>query len=150
VPGDRTAFHRTITADPLSVRAALADFSVSLTRLGIAPEHVETLELVVAEVLNNIVEHAYRDMPAGEIGIEVEARGGVILCDVTDGGAPMPGARLPQGAHPGRGTTSDDLPEGGYGWFLIRGLARDLTYARIGGRNVLRFRIDFPPSPAEF
>ncbi len=149
MPGDRTTFRRAIPADPLSVRAALADLGTSLTRLGIASDHIETLELVVAEILNNIVEHAYRDMDPGPIDIGVEALGGAIQCAVSDSGAPMPGSRLPQGAHPGRGTSIDDLPDGGYGWFLIRGLAQDLTYTRIGDRNVLRFRIDFPSSCAE-
>ncbi len=122
MPGDRTTFRRAIPADPLSVRAALADLGTSLTRLGIASDHIETLELVVAEILNNIVEHAYRDMDPGPIDIGVEALGGAIQCAVSDSG---------------------------YGWFLIRGLAQDLTYTRIGDRNVLRFRIDFPSSCAE-
>ncbi len=142
MPGERETFNKTIFADSLSVRAALADLGTSLTRVGIPSDRIETLEIVVAEVLNNIVEHAYRDMVPGPIDIQVDAQDGALQCAVSDCGATMPGACLPQGAHPRHGSSIDDLPDGGYGWFLIRTLAQDLTYARTGGRNVLRFRID--------
>ena len=35
-----------------------------------------------------------------------------------------------------------DLPEGGFGWFLIRSLTRDLTYLREDGYNMLCFCVD--------
>ncbi len=34
-----------------------------------------------------------------------------------------------------------DLPEGGFGWFLIRNLSQDLTYDRDEDKNILGFCI---------
>ena len=36
----------------------------------------------------------------------------------------------------------DDLPEGGFGWHLIRSLARDLAYVRRQDLNTFSFRVD--------
>jgi serine/threonine-protein kinase RsbW len=35
----------------------------------------------------------------------------------------------------------DDLPEGGFGWFLIRELTKDLQYVRHEDQNRLTFSI---------
>ena len=35
-----------------------------------------------------------------------------------------------------------DLPEGGFGWGMIRDLTDDLSYRRDGARNELRFTVD--------
>ena len=35
-----------------------------------------------------------------------------------------------------------DLPEGGFGWYLIRDLARDVNYEREGWCNVLTLRLE--------
>ena len=34
----------------------------------------------------------------------------------------------------------DTMPEGGYGWFLIRELVQDLVYDRQNDENILFFR----------
>jgi serine/threonine-protein kinase RsbW len=34
-----------------------------------------------------------------------------------------------------------DMPEGGFGWLIIRQLARDVAYVREDGVNQLSFRI---------
>jgi len=61
-------------------------------------------------------------------------------CRVLDDGRPMPEGRLPCGREDWP-TARDQLPEGGFGWFLIRTLAMDLCYNRIEGRNRLAFRL---------
>jgi len=98
-----------------------------------------TAELVLAEVLNNIVEHAYA-RHSGEIEVTLSRDAGGILCEVADTGLPMPQGAPPAGQLPP--LEGDDLPEGGFGWHLIRSLARDLEYRREGGRNLLRFRLE--------
>ena len=34
-----------------------------------------------------------------------------------------------------------DLPEGGFGWFLIRDLAKDLSYQRLAQENRIELRL---------
>jgi serine/threonine-protein kinase RsbW len=53
----------------------------------------------------------------------------------------MPKETLPEGRLIARADVSN-LPEGGFGWFLIRALSRDLDYRRVGGRNLLSFRLN--------
>jgi len=40
-----------------------------------------------------------------------------------------------------------DLPEGGFGWGLIRALSSGLSYRRMSERNRLAFRIPLPGAP---
>lgn len=126
----------TLAADGESIRAALAMLAAHLASAGIAPDHCATAELVLAEVLNNVVEHAYAGR-GGRVAVAVTVGQGGVRCRVTDRGEPMPGGAPPEGLLPA--VQAHDLPEGGFGWFLIRELSRDLRYARIGGENVLSF-----------
>ena len=96
------------------------------------------IEIVLAEVLNNIVEHAYAERQ-GEITIEVSKGPAGIGCRILDTGAAMPGLALPEGTLAPH--DPDDLPEGGFGWFLIRSLTEDLRYSRQSGMNELSFRL---------
>ncbi len=52
------------------------------------------------------------------------------------GGQP-PAGHLPRVAAPPPGGGVGDLPEGGFGWSLIRTLTTDLSYSRQAGRNEL-------------
>ncbi|MDP1578473.1 MAG: ATP-binding protein, partial [Cypionkella sp.] len=83
----------------------------------------------------------------GEIEISLQLRRNELLCMISDTGAPMPGGQLPAGVLAPLGDFAD-LPEGGFGWHLIRSLSKDLSYRREGGRNLLSFRLDTLQSPA--
>jgi serine/threonine-protein kinase RsbW len=138
LPGDAAAVH-----DGLQ-----ALFGTLLSR-GLAPSDRDTAELVLAEVLNNIVEHAYaRD--GGLIEITLSRRPGELVCRVTDTGAPLPQGTLPEGRLPAADLSTlqlADLPEGGFGWFLIRSLSHDLSYQRENGQNRLSFRLQMTDPP---
>lgn len=103
------------------------------------PEEQGQAEIILAEILNNIVEHAYAHYP-GETEVTVQRKGDSLCFDVTDNGLPLPKAALVKGDLPGIGA-QHDLPEGGFGWYLIRKLATNLTYCRDAGENRLSFRI---------
>jgi serine/threonine-protein kinase RsbW len=125
----------------LEVRAALAQL-----RHGLAPMHLSeadtgTVELVLGEVLNNVVEHAYGPEATGRIEMECEPLGTALFFNVRDQGRALPGLRLPSGRPPDVDGALDDLPEGGFGWFLVRSLANGLEYRRDDGCNVLEFNI---------
>lgn len=96
-----------------------------------------TAELVLAEVLNNVVEHAYARYP-GEIELRLTVTPACLHCQIIDSGLPMPEGRLPPGDPPDLG---EDLPEGGFGWNLIRTLTTGLEYRRLAGRNHLQFSL---------
>ena len=47
----------------------------------------------------------------------------------------MPNGQPPFGFAPDVTVALDDLPEGGFGWFLIKDLARDVSYERQGNEK---------------
>ncbi len=107
----------------------------------LSEEDAGNLELALAEVLNNIVEHAYAGRPPGCVHLAVTRESAAVFCRVEDDGQPMPGLRLPDGAIPPVTDRIEDLAEGGWGWALIRALTFDLAYQRDTDRNSLSFRV---------
>lgn len=118
-------------------RHALCDLCVALTGAGLAADLLSRVEMVVAEVLNNIAEHAYRAGPAAPVWLAAEQCDGALCVCVRDCGQPMPGGTLPDGTLPSRDVPRDRLPEGGFGWFLIRSQSDFLLYRREGLENTL-------------
>ncbi|MBM9593700.1 ATP-binding protein [Rhodobacteraceae bacterium MCCB 386] len=112
----------------------------TLALQGVADEQRGTVELVLAEVMNNISKHAYAGA-CGRIELDIARDGDDLSFSVVDDGRPMPCGVLPRGCAAELDCAVEDLPEGGFGWRLIRELTRDLVYLRIGERNHLAFRI---------
>ncbi|MBN2631373.1 MAG: ATP-binding protein [Rhodobacteraceae bacterium] len=129
-----------IPSTPLAVRQALRALFDGLMTGAITQTARDAAQIVLAEALNNVVEHAYAQSP-GEIEVTVTFSATGLVCSITDAGLPMPGACLPPGDLAPLPKTGD-LPEGGFGWHLIRALSQDLHYRREEGRNLLSFRID--------
>jgi serine/threonine-protein kinase RsbW len=130
-----------IQATASAVRGALAALRQALTPLVPTCSELDAVELVVAEVLNNVVEHAYAGTEGGRVRVTAWPAARGLVFRVEDEGCPMPGGRLPPGDGPAIGPAIGDLPEGGFGWFIIHKLTCDLTYRRIGRRNCLTFRM---------
>ena len=99
-------------------------------------EDRSTAEIVLAEVFNNIVEHAYAGLDGSiRVWLSLDDRG--LTCRIEDEGRPMPGGQAPAGCLP----DPEDLPEGGFGWHLIRSLSTGLSYQRVGSVNRLCFSL---------
>lgn len=132
----------TITSDELAVREALQQLRASLAPLALDPDELGTIELVLAEVMNNIVEHAYPpgDQP-GPITLLCLRRADGLHFEVEDFGRPMPDGATPVGKPADLNVDFVDLPEGGFGWFLIQDLAKDVMYNRRDTANSLTFRM---------
>jgi serine/threonine-protein kinase RsbW len=131
-----------VTSSELAARDALQQLLQALKPLHLDPEERGTIELVVAEVLNNIVEHAYpaTDVP-GPIAIHCEYRKDGLHFEIRDAGKAMPGGEMPIGQRAPLDVDMVDLPEGGFGWFLIKDLAKDVNYRRVGCENHLHMRL---------
>lgn len=126
----------------LAVRDALARMISELEVYNLDPEETGTVQLVAAEVLNNIVEHAYPpETSSGPIRLRCGFQDDGLHLHISDQGAAMPEGRLPLGNRPNLDTDLDDLPEGGFGWFMIQDLAKDVEYRRENDENHLHLRI---------
>ncbi len=125
-----------------AVREALSQVLEQLRPLQLDVEEKGTVELVLAEVLNNIVEHAYpADAPAGPIAISCCQAPNGLMVHIRDRGSVMPEGQLPLGLPANLDVAMDDMPEGGFGWFLIQNLAKDVQYDRVGNENHLNMRL---------
>lgn len=123
------------------VRRAIHETMDVLEDMGLKAEELGSIEIVLAEALNNIVEHAYPKGEPGDIKLSLRQRNAGLMVEVKDSGRPMPNGRAPIGNHPMAECDEDPMPEGGYGWYLIRELVQDLIYDRRDGENFLIFRL---------
>jgi serine/threonine-protein kinase RsbW len=134
-------------ARPCEVRTHLAALDGRRKAAGLPSARFDELVIVLGEVLNNVVEHAFVGCPdPGWIDVEVVRDGRSVRVALADDGAPLPPALLRGADLPAGGELLDDLPEGGFGWFIVHSLVDDMTYERDGGRNVLSFSVG-PGSP---
>jgi serine/threonine-protein kinase RsbW len=133
--------HHRLNATPLEVRRGLRDLRRELRNAGATNRLRDTAEQVLAEVLNNIVEHALAGRQDGQIHLIVKTSGNGLTVRIRDNGCAMPGGSLPLGQLSPLSDTIDSLPEGGFGWYIIHNLTQDLCYLRKPGWNTLSFRI---------
>ena len=137
--------HLLFPGEASSVRRALKTALAVLREMPNGSASISAVEIVLAEVLNNVVEHAYGEHGRGmvELDVELDVERGTkaLLFAIRDEGQKMPGDDAPAGKEHDLGVCVDQMPEGGFGWFLIRELTEVLRYRRIGERNELTFRI---------
>ena len=129
----------TIAGNADAVRQALRGLADSPLFVSLSQDLRSNAEIVLAEVLNNIVEHAYAHTQ-GDIILAITRQADRLACTIIDTGAAMPGLCLPKGRFQPLGLT-EDLPEGGFGWFLIRSLTQGLEYRHANGVNRLSFTL---------
>lgn len=132
-------------ASEVAVRDILRATRRRLAAQGIDQDTCGTIELVLAEALNNIVEHAYAATAPDVVRLAIRRHPGRLQARLSDRGSPLPGLVVPEGTLPDQGKTSDDLPEGGYGWFLIRTLTERLEYRHVDGWNQLTLEFNLDP-----
>ena len=131
--------HLHFESDPWAIAHVIAEIMEACALALGCSDTAASLEIVLAEVLNNITEHAYQGRPGQPVEAKVKLRNGGLHFHFSDRGCPMPDGRLPSGDLPALACPKAQLPEGGFGWHLIRRLTRNLSYERLGAVNHLRF-----------
>lgn len=148
VPGLRhKVFH--VQATEQAISAGLVDMRRYLDASGLDADACGTAEIVLAEALNNIAEHAFATTEAGTISVTLAPGPRALKAQIIDAGAALPGLRPPTGHLPPFGATTRSLPEGGFGWYLIRTLTECLCYKRHADQNHLCLRFAFSRSTPE-
>ncbi|WP_353472972.1 ATP-binding protein [Salipiger sp. H15] len=144
----RAALALELEGEASEVRAVLARVTAALRLAGIAEGPCGIVELVLAEALNNVAEHAYAGALPGWIRLRLETHPEAVRLELRDRGRPMPNLVLPLGRPKPLGAAGD-LPEGGFGWYLIRRLAAEVAYRREAGENVLEMLVRLPGAGAD-
>ncbi|MCQ0091927.1 ATP-binding protein [Roseovarius sp. M141] len=143
----RKIFH--VRATERAISAGLADMRSFLEASGLDADACGTAEIVLAEALNNIAEHAFAMTTAGTISVTLAPGQRTLTAQIVDTGAALPGLGPPAGQLPPFGATTSSLPEGGFGWFLIQTLTECLRYKRHDEQNHLCLRFAFSSSAPE-
>lgn len=130
MPCARRSDRHVIAAEAAAVRSLLQRLEAGPALCGLSDAERECTLLVLAEALNNVVEHAYAGAP-GWIG--VVARPGRAW-RIVDGAAAAPAAT-------GTSRMPDHPAEGGFGWPLIHALTDEVRMRRRLGKNVLTLRM---------
>lgn len=100
----------------------------------------DRLRLLLAEVLNNIIEHGYGGAEGGPITIQVQPITHGLRLVLTDRGAPPPSELIAGAAEM---PDPSALPDGGWGWPLLHALATAIRLERDETGN--RLTLDFLP-----
>lgn len=126
-----------IALDALRVRGSLKQFDDWLATHGVRSDEAE---IVLAEVLNNLVEHG-QGPAAGDIHLCARLDGDQLYCEIHDKGPAFapPVRRVDMADH--SSTPIDTLPEGGFGLFLIQSLCEEIDYQSECGCNRLSLKI---------
>ncbi len=107
-----------------------------LARAGVQREKITDIQIVLAEALNNVIEHGFSCDNAGNVHVDIEVYGKSVVVNISDNGvefSPPEATQTPlQSAD-----DIDHLPEGGFGWFLIRQITTSFTFQRIADKNCL-------------
>ncbi|WP_220750726.1 ATP-binding protein [Jannaschia sp. AI_61] len=133
--------HRRFNGTAHAVRSHLQSIEDLARSYNIAKDIYGDVLIVLGEVLNNIVEHAFADEPDGWIDCKISRHRTHFLIETRDNGTPLPPRLLSAGALPDTGTDLEDLPEGGFGWFIVHTLTDDMIYERLDGQNHLSFSL---------
>lgn len=118
-----------------------------LAESGVDAARLDDARLALTEAINNVHEHAYGGK-GGPVSVMAEGSGGRIILTLHDQGAGMTGV-LPGECLPSCGADLKTLPEGGFGWFMIRQLADSVEYSSKDGLNELRLVFDGPARRAD-
>lgn len=133
------SFALSFRATEQEARRGILSVVERLKRMEIPAARIDEVQIALAEAVNNVVEHAYSETATGDVRIRCELLANRLWINIYDAGQPFPDNKLPSPKEPALqpGTALEDLPEGGFGWFLIRELASDVQYQRDVDTNQL-------------
>lgn len=138
------SFACSFLATDLDARSGICSVVEQLRVMGLPESRANDVQIVLAEAVNNVVEHAYVDALPGDVRIQCNLNKKQLWIIIHDDGGPLPEGKLPAGNPVDLSAPTEELPEGGFGWFLIRELTSEIQYIREGDNNQLSlcFEID--------
>ena len=143
MPGFHLPFTIKFETTQVAARQSINAVIGRLLGFGISVDRCGDIEIVLTEAVNNVVEHACHNILEPEAWISCWIKDKALIVEVIDTGRPMPIEGLPTGSRKDLSVPIADLPEGGFGWLLIRQIAETVVYDRKEGRNILS--LEFGP-----
>ncbi len=131
-------------ATELAVRAQIARVRACLAQTCTSAALQENVAILLGEILNNIVEHSLAGQRDARITLVITREEAGLHVETQDSGRPLPPQLLTSARLPEMPVDRVDLPESGFGWFIIHALADDMVYERVNGTNRLSCRLTEP------
>lgn len=138
-PGEQKRF--AISSTPSEVRL-LAKFCRDTIADLFSEEDVASIELAIVEAANNIVKHAYKSEEGHPLQLSISHRGDSIELLFFDKGPEFNHAKINKPDF--QWDNLNDIPERGWGVFLIKSIMDEVEYDRQGNINVLKMIKKFP------
>ncbi|WP_293575406.1 ATP-binding protein [Phaeobacter sp.] len=135
-------FTCSFTATELDARSGIQTVLDRLRAMGVPEARADEVQIALTEAVNNVVEHAYAGMAVGDVNIDCSLDTDHLWVSIGDSGVPFKNNELPSGARQDLTVATEDLPEGGFGWLLIRELTSDVQYERSDSGNNLALRFE--------
>lgn len=136
------SFSCSFTATELDARTGVQDVVNRLREMGVPEARADEVQIALTEAVNNVVEHAYAGMDVGAVRIRCNLDPEQLWISIGDAGVPFKDGQLPAGTRQDLNVSLEELPEGGFGWLLIRELATDVQYERNDAGNNLSLRFE--------
>jgi anti-sigma regulatory factor (Ser/Thr protein kinase) len=104
------------------------------SRHGLPPDVVFQLNLALEEIVTNVIMYAFDDEKEHIVGVDLSIKDNKIVAEVKDEGIPYD----PTGVQPPDvDAPLEERSVGGLGVHLVRELMDDVSYARVGNKNLL-------------
>lgn len=142
----------TDTPQRMTVQPTLQDVAratqalAAVLPLRLNPEARDVIEVALAEVLTNIVQHGYVGVAPAPIEVDWQEHASVFVVDVRDAGRAIPAARLEAAGEDTFAFDPDDLdslPEGGLGLAILKAAFDVVDYRSEGGSNCMHLEKRF-------
>ncbi len=110
----------------------------------------DKLQLCVAEWLTNVIEHGYAMRTGHPIELTLQFKGELLEMSIRDQGRPFSLANLEQAyVREFDPRDIDNLPENGWGLYLIKSCINSFDYRREGNNNILFITQNLQQSPEQ-
>jgi serine/threonine-protein kinase RsbW len=103
----------------------------------LSPKVLQSVQLAAEEHFTNILSHAYEDREEHQIQFRVVLKENLLEAQILDDGKPFNPLDHPL---PNTLLSLDEKPIGGLGILMIRKMMDEVSYVRLGNRNVLTLR----------
>lgn len=104
--------------------------------IGVLQSRIINVQIVVSEALNNIIEHGFSGENSGTINIAIKVFDNKIVVELMDDGEIFTPPSTSEAPLIGQADLKD-LPEGGFGWFLIKEITSSFDFQRHSHTNKL-------------
>lgn len=110
----------------------IRDFVYSFAdEIGMGHDAIDDIILAVDEACTNIIKHAYKSYPEGDIILKIEHKAGSLVISITDHGTPFKPETVPD---PDLQKYYKQHRVGGLGMYLMKSLMDDVKYTSIPGK----------------